>query len=151
MSWSFVPARYLNTCLTAFQCDRVMHESVHDSYGVRNIRPCRDHRVHKGADCPCIRYQLHIFPLRTGCRAVSVRQSKVNGERGRSRLGRLHVEAFQDTSDIVGLRQEKFSFFAMSTNLHSEDVSCQTEVIHGKLQPQFPNEFGELTGMLIGE
>ena len=30
-------------------------------------------------------------------------------EWGRSRLGRLHVEAFQDTSDVVGLRQEKLS------------------------------------------
>ena len=76
---------------------------------------------------------------------------RVNGERGRSILGRLHVEAFQDTSDVVGLRQEKLSFFAMLTNLHSKYVSCRTEVLHGKLQPQFPNEFGELYGMLTGE
>ena len=70
----------------------------------------------------------------------------MNGERGQSRLGRLHVEAFQDTSDVVGLRQKQVSFGAIPTNLHSEDVSCQTKVLHGKLQPQFPNEFGELSG-----
>ena len=129
----------------------VVHESADDSYDVRNIRPCRDHHVHKGADCRCIRYGLHIFPLRTGCRAVSLREPKVNGERVRSRLGRLHVEAFQDTSDVVSLRQEKLSFIAMPTNVHSEYVSCRTEVLHGKLQPQFPNEFGELSVMPTGE
>ena len=129
----------------------IVHESADDSYGMRNVRPCRDHRVHQGAYCRCIRYRLHIFPLRTGCRAVSLRKPKMNGERGRSRLGRLHVEAFQDTSDVVGLRQEKLSFFAMPTNLHSKYVSCRTEVLHGKLQPQFPNELGELSGMLTGE
>ena len=129
----------------------VVHESADDSYGVRNIKPCCDHCVHKGADCRCIWYRVHIFPLRTGCRAVSLSQPKVNGEWGRSRLGRLHVKVFQDTSDLVGLRQEKLSFIAMPTNLHSEYVSCRTEVLHGKLQPQFPNEFVELTGMLTGE
>ena len=71
----------------------------------------------------------------------------MNEERDRSRLGRLHVEAFQDTFDVVGLRQEKLSFFGMSINLHSKYVSCQTDILHGKLQPQFPNEFGELSGM----
>ena len=75
----------------------------------------------------------------------------MNVERGRSRLGRLHVEVFQDTFDVVGLRQEKLSFITMSTNLHSKYESCRTEVIHGKLQPQFPNEFGELFSMLTGE
>ena len=124
----------------------VVHESVDDSYGMRNVRLCHDHRVHKGADCWCIRYRLHI-PLRTGCRAVSLRQPKMNRERGRSGLGRLHVEAFQDTSDVVGFRHEKLSFSAIPTNLHSKYVSCWTEVLHGKLQPQFPNEFGELSGM----
>ena len=75
----------------------------------------------------------------------------MNGERGQSRLGRLHVEAFQDTSDVLGLRQEKLSFLAMPTTLHSKYVSCETEVLHGKLQPQFPNELGELSGMPTGE
>ena len=63
---------------------------------------------------------------------------------GSKQAGRLHVEAFQDTSDVVGLRQKQLSFGAIPTNLHSEDVPCQTEVLHCKLQPQFPNEFGEL-------
>ena len=134
----------------------VVHESADDSYGVRNIRPCRDHRVHKGSDCRCIRYRLYILrlyilPLRTRCRAVLLRQPKVNGEWGRSRFGRLHVEALQETSDIVGLRQEELSFSAMPTNLHSKYVSCRTEVLHGKLQLQFPNELGELSGMSTGE
>ena len=75
----------------------------------------------------------------------------MNGEQGRSKLGRLHVEAFQDTSDVVGLRQEELSFSAIPTNLHAKYVSCRTEVLHGKLQPQFPNEFGELSGMPTGE
>ena len=75
----------------------------------------------------------------------------MNGERGRSRLGRLHVEAFQDMADVVGLRQEKLSFIAMPTNLHSKYVSCWTEVLHGKLQPQFPNRFGELSSMSTEE
>ena len=39
----------------------------------------------------------------------------------------------------------------MPTNLHSKYVSCWTEVLHGKLQPQFPNEFGELSGIPTGE
>ena len=75
----------------------------------------------------------------------------MNGERDRSRLGRLHVEAFQDTSDVVGLRQKHLSFGAIPTNLHSEDVPCRTKVLHCKLQVQFPNEFGELSGMPTGE
>ena len=75
----------------------------------------------------------------------------MNGERGRSRLGRLHVEVFQDTFDVVGLRQEQLSFHAIPTNLHSKYVSCRTEVLHGKFQPQFPNEFGGLSGMPTGE
>ena len=129
----------------------IVHESANDSYGVRNIRPCRDHHVHQRAYGRCIRYRLHIFPLRTGCRAVSLRKPKMNGERGRSRLGRLHVEAFQDTSDVVGLRQEKFSFITMLTNLHSKYVSCRTEVLHGKLQPRLLNKFGKLSGMSTGE
>ena len=62
-------------------------------------------------------------------------------------LADLHVEAFQDTSNVVGLRQEQLSFCAIPTNLHSEDVPCRTEVLHCKLQSQFPNEFGELSGM----
>ena len=106
----------------------IVQESNDDSYGVRDIRPCRNHRVHQRAYCRCIWYRLHIFPLRTGCRAVSLRQSKMNGEWGRSRLGRLHVEAFQDTSDVVGLRQEQLSLSAIPTNLHSKDVPCRTEV-----------------------
>ena len=53
----------------------------------------------------------------------------MNGERGRSRLGRLHVEAFQDTFDVLGLRQKQLSFGASPTNLHSEDVPCRTEVL----------------------
>ena len=125
----------------------IVHKSADDSYGVRDVRPYRDHPVHKGANFRCIRYRLHIFPLQTGCRAISLRHPKVNGEWGQSRFGRLHVEVFQDTSDVVGLRQEKLSFIAMPTNLHSEYVSCRTEVLHGKLQPQFPNEFGEFTDM----
>ena len=84
-------------------------------------------------------------------RAVSLREPKMNGERGGSRLGRLHVEAFQDTSNVVGLRQEKLSFGAMPTNLHSKYVCCRTEVPHGKFRLQFPNEFGELSGMPTGE
>ena len=95
--------------------------------------------------------RLHIFPLRTRCQALSLRQPKVNGEWGRSRFGRLHVEAFQDTSDIVGLRLEALLFFAMLTNLHSKYVSGRTKVLHGKLQPQFPNEFDKLSGMPFGE
>ena len=75
----------------------------------------------------------------------------MNRERGRGRLGRLHVEAFQDTSDVVGLRQKQLSFDAILTNLHSEDVPFRTEVLHCKLQLQFPNEFGELSGMPTGE
>ena len=50
-----------------------------------------------------------------------------DGERGRSRFGQLHVEAFQDTSDVVSLRQEKLSFLTIPTNLHSKYVSCRTE------------------------
>ena len=125
--------------------DGIMHKSLDDSYGVRNIRPCRDHHVHKRAYYWCIQYQLHIFPLRTECRAVSLKEPKVNGERGRSRFGRLHVEAFQDTFDVVGLRQEKLTFIAKPTNLHTKYVSCRTEVLHGKLQPQFSNEFMVVT------
>ena len=26
---------------------RIVHKSADDSYGVRNVRPCRDHCVHK--------------------------------------------------------------------------------------------------------
>ena len=38
------------------------------------------------------------------------------------------------------------------TNLHAENVSCRTEVLHGKLQPHFPNEFGELVVLIaLGE
>ena len=106
-------------------------KNLHDNVG--NIRSCRDHRVHKGADYRCIWYRLHILPLRTGCRAVSLTQPKVDGERGRSRLGRVHVEAFQDMSDVVGLTQEQLSFIAIPTNLHSKDVPGRTEVLHGKL------------------
>ena len=91
---------------------QVVHESADDSYDVRNIRSCHNHCVHKGANCRCIQYRLHIFPLWIGCRAISLRQPKVNGERGRSRLGRLHVEAFQDTSDVVSLRQKKSCRFS---------------------------------------
>ena len=47
--------------------------------------------------------------------------------------------------------QEMLSFSVMPTNLHSKYVSCRTEVLHGKLQPQFPNEFNELSGMPTGE
>ena len=72
----------------------IVHESADDSYIMRNIRLCRDHRVHQGAYCKCIQYRLHIFPLRTGCQAVSLRKPKMNGERGRNRVGQLHVEAF---------------------------------------------------------
>ena len=75
----------------------------------------------------------------------------MNGERGRSRLGRLHVEAFQDTPDLVGVRQEQLSISTIPTNLHSKDVQCRTEVLHGKLQPQFPNKYGELFGVPTGE
>ena len=37
------------------------------------------------------------------------------------------------------------------TNLHSKNVSCRTEVLHGKLQPQLPNEFGKFYDMSTGE
>ena len=94
----------LSLCSVRIECRRllcismrsvdIVHKCTDDSYGVSNVRPCRDHRVHKGADCRCIRYRLHIFSLSTGCRTVSLRQPKINGERGRSRFGRLHVEAF---------------------------------------------------------
>ena len=56
-----------------------------------------------------------------------------------------------DTSDVVGLRQEQLSLSTIPTNLHSKYVSCRTEVLHGKLQSQFPNEFDELSGMPTGE
>ena len=114
-------------CVTVWSVG-VVHESTEDSYGMRNIRPCRDHCVHQGAYYRCIRYRLHIFPLRTGCRALSLRKSKINGERGRSRLGRLHVEAFQDTSNVVGLRQKQSSFIAIPTNLHVGDEAISAEV-----------------------
>ena len=39
----------------------------------------------------------------------------------------------------------------MPTNLHSKYVSCRTKVLLGKLQPQFPNEYDELSGMPTGE
>ena len=137
MPGSFVSAKYLKHMLdyVPVRSAGIVHKSADDCYREKNIRLCRDHRVHQRAYCRCIRYRLHIFPLRTGCRAVSLRKPKMNGERGRSRLGRVHVEAFQDTSDVVGLRQEQLFVSAIPTNLHSKDVPCWTEVLRGKLQP----------------
>ena len=71
----------------------VMNESADDSYGVSNVRPCLNHHVHQGANCRSIRYRLHILPLRIGYQTILLRQSKINGERGRGRIGWGHVEA----------------------------------------------------------
>ena len=35
------------------QSARIVHKSPDDSYGVSNVRPCRNHRVHHGVDCQC--------------------------------------------------------------------------------------------------
>ena len=77
----------------------------------------------------------------------SMRVDAFSRERGRNRFGRVHVEAFEDTSNVVGLGQKQSSSIVFPTNLNSENVSCRTEVLHDKLQPQFPKEFGELSGM----
>ena len=81
----------------------------------------------------------------------SMRVDAFSRERGRNRFGRVHVEAFEDTSNVVGLGPKQLPSISILSNLHSENVSCRTEVLHDKLQPQFPNEFSELSGMPTGE